>query len=310
MAISNDPPGQKRRRRVQRKRRRDAGSTRLRSRNVDILRFGAEQTFVRFDTIGEYLAPGYTPASAQPSPEQRADTSPPTKRPWPTDLRHRLMAVSHLMRRLETQSYVEIIQPWADQPAWFRVVSQGLRFLHLEWPEILFPDDYKDLEDRLRHDRQFTSHNHLINQVRLLLARGGAGVPQQHIWQGERAIEQLLPPREEGKHRPHKADGIVFLQEDGSWPILAADDRTKILATVTMKARQIIGIEVECTLKSDSRLHQIISDLLDKHDFVWYFCLTDTIYNAVAKARMEAPTPKADRRRLRILKLEDYLPCP
>jgi len=49
----------------------------------------------------------------------------------------------------------------------------GLRYLSLEWEEIFFPEKYEDLEARLRHDHYFTSHNHLINQVRLLLARGG-----------------------------------------------------------------------------------------------------------------------------------------
>ncbi len=56
----------KKRRRIQQKRRIDAGSTRFRSRDADVIRIGAEQTFVRADTLGEYLAPGHTPATAEP----------------------------------------------------------------------------------------------------------------------------------------------------------------------------------------------------------------------------------------------------
>jgi hypothetical protein len=69
------------------------------------------------------------------------------------------MAVSRLMRKLAARGYVEIIQPWSDQPAWFRVTAQGLRSLGLDWPEIPFSDTYEDLEARLRHDRYFKSHH-------------------------------------------------------------------------------------------------------------------------------------------------------
>ncbi len=300
-------PTIKKHRRVQRKRRRDAGSRRLQTRDRDVLRFGAEQTFVRFDTLGEYLAPDYAPAIAEPTPEQLADPTPSAKRPWPSDVRHRLMAVSRLMRKLEDWGSVETIQPWADQPAWYRVTSAGLRELGLEWEEVLFPEGYEKLEARLRHDRYFTSHNHVINQVRLLLARGAAGMPYQHEWHGERTIESLLPAREHGKRRPHKADGIIYLKENGFWPIENAD-RTKVLGTVDMKATQIVGIEAECTQKSEARLLEILPDLLATHDYVWYFCWSVAIRQAVAAARKKAEISDEDRRRLRILLLEDYLP--
>jgi hypothetical protein len=306
MAIQREETTHKKRRRANRKRRRDAGSIRPMSRDADILRLGAEQTFVRFDTAGEYLAPDYTPATAEPTPEQLADTRPPATRAWPADLRHRLMAVSRLMRKLEARGYVEIIQPWADQPAWFRVRTAGLRYLGLDWDEIPFPDNYEDLEARLRHDRYFTSHNHIINQVRLLLARGGAGMPKQHLWQGERQIESALPLREPGKRRPHKADGLVYLQADGSWEVKAASGA--VLSTVAMKATQLVGIEVECSQKSNGRLHEILPDLLAHHDFVWYFCTSPAIRQAVADARKKALSTDEERRRLRLLLLEEYLP--
>lgn len=299
-------PTRKKRRRVQQKRRIDADSMRFTSRDADIIRIGAEQTFVRADTLGEYLAPGYTPATAEPPASQLADPTAPTKRAWPADLRHRLMAVSHLLHKLAARGYIEVIQPWSDQPAWYRATALGLRFLGLDWPEIPFPADYEKLEARLRHDDQYKSHNHLINQVRLLLARGGAGAPK-HIWKGERAIEAALPPREKDTRRPHKADGVIRLEEDGAWEVLSAD-RTRVQDTVPMKAGQIVGVEVECSQKNDHRLDEILPDLVAHHDFVWYFCLTKTIKQAVADARKRALTDE-QRRRVRILLLEDYLPC-
>ena len=307
MAIQNTPSTPKKRRRVHHTRRRDAGSSRTTSRDIDILRLGAEQTFVRYDTAGEYLAPGYVPALATPTPEQLADTTPSAKRAWPADLRHRLMAVTRILNKLEARGTVEIIQPWADQPAWFRVTAQGLRTLSLDWEEIPFPEKYEDLEARLRHDRYFTSHNHLINQVRMLLARGGANMPTDHEWRGERAIEIALPPREQGTRRPHKADGVMLLKEDGSWPIPSAD-RTRVVATIEMKAQQIVAIEVECSQKNDHRYEEILPDLVAHHDFVWYFCLSKTIHTAVADARKTLPTNE-QRRRVRLLLLEDYLTC-
>jgi hypothetical protein len=296
----------KKRRRIQQKRRSDAGSSRFKSRDADILRFGGEQTFTRFDTVGEYLAPGYTPATAEPPPSQLTDTTAPVKRGWPADLRHRLMAVSRLMRKLAARGYVEIIQPWSDQPAWFRVTAQGLRSLGLDWPEIPFPDTYEDLEARLRHDRYFKSHHHLINQTRVLLARGGAGAPK-HTWKGERAIEEALPPREKGVRRQHKLDGAIRLEEDGSWEVRAKDGT--VLDSVAMKAGQIIGIEVECSQKSTARLAEILPDIIAHLDFVWYFCASPTIKQAVAEARKNALKTDDQRRRVRILLLEEYLPC-
>jgi len=309
MAVEPATPTRKKRRRIQHKRRIDAGSFRFKARDADLLRFGAEQTFTRFDTAGEFLAPGYTPASAEPSPEQLADDTPSVKRAWPGDLRHRLMAVSHLLRKLAARGYVEVIQPWADQPAWYRTTALGLSYLGLYWPEIAFPEDYEKLEARLRHDHSFKSHNHLINQVRLLLARGGAGMPTKHTWKGERAIEEALPPREQGVRRQHKLDGIIRLDEDGSWDVANAE-RTQVLDTVEMKAGQIIGIEVECSQKSTARLAQILPDIVAHLDFVWYFCSTPAIKQAVADARRDALSSQEQRRRVRILLLEDYLPCP
>ncbi len=309
MATERAPSAVKKRRRIQHKRRIDAGSFRFKSRDADIIRIGAEQTFLRADTLGEYLAPGHTPATAEPPVSQLADTAAPTKRAWPADLRHRLMAVAHLLQKLSERGYIEVIQPWSDQPAWLRATAQGLRFLGLQWPEIPFPETYEDLEARLRHDRTFTSHHHLINQVRLLLARGGADMPTKHSWQGERAIEAALPPREKGTRRPHKPDGVIRLAEDGSWEVKNAE-KTRVLDTIAMKAGQTVAVEVECSQKNDDRYSAILPDLLSHYDFVWYFCLTATIKQAVADVRKVVLADKLQQRRVRILLLEDYLPCP
>src|SRR5712692_2773663 len=306
MAAEPATPLRKKRRRVQQKRRTDAGSVQFRGRDATIIRFGVEQTFARSDSLGEHLAPGHTPAVAEPPASQLADTSAPTKRPWPADSRHRLNAVAKLLRKLSDRGYLEVIQPWDNQPPWFRATALGLRAVGLDWPEIPFPEKYEDLEARLRHDEQYKSHHHLINQVRQLLARGGAGVPK-HAWKGERAIELALPPRQKDVRRPQKGDGILYLQEAGAWSITARDGT--ILETVEMKPTQLLAVEVECTLKSDHRLSEILPDLLAYHEYVWYFCLNATIKQAVADARLRALTDE-QRRRVRILLLEDYLPCP
>jgi hypothetical protein len=306
MAVEPATTQRKKRRRIQQKRRSDAGSFRFKGRDADIIRFIAEQTFVRADTLGEELAPGHTPAVPEPPASQLADRRGPTKRPWPADVRHRQNAVAKLLRKLSDRGYLEVIQPWSDQPPWARATALGLRAVGLDWPEIFFPEKYEDLEARLRHDSQFRSHHHLVNQVRELLARGGAGVPK-HVWKGERAIELALPPREKDVRRPHKPDGILYLQEPGTWSITTKEG--SVVDTVEMKPGQLVGIETECTLKSDRRLAEILPDLLKYHDFVWYFCLNATIKQAVADARKQALTTHDERRRVQILLLEDYLPC-
>lgn len=284
-----------------------AGSHSFKARDADILRFIAEHTYARFDSLGEFLAPSYAVALAAPPAEQLADTRPPTKRRWPADTRHRLMAVSRLIRKLAARGYLDVIQPWDDQPAWCRITAQGLRRIGLDWPEIPFPETYEDLEGRLRHDRYHVSHVYLVAQMRLALARGESDAPR-HRWKGEREIEFMLPPREAGIHRPHKPDGILSLEATGGWDILSAD-RTTIKDRVEMHTGALVGIEVECSQKSDQRLSAILPDLLEHHDYVWYFCLTNTIRNAVAQARRDALRTYEQQRRVRIRFVEEFVPC-
>ena len=100
MATKPATSTRKKRRRIQEKRRIDAGSFRSSGRDRDIIRFGAEQTYARADSLGEYLAPGFTSAVAEPPASQLADPTPPSKRAWPADTRHRQMAVSKLLKKL------------------------------------------------------------------------------------------------------------------------------------------------------------------------------------------------------------------
>ena len=108
--------------------------------------------------------------------------------------------------------------------------------------------------------------------------------------------------------RQHKLDGAIRLEEDGFWEVRAKDG--SVLDTVAMKAGQIIGIEVECSQKSTARLAEILPDIVAHLDFVWYFCASSAIKQAVAGARKKALKTDDQRRRVRILLLEEYLPCP
>src|SRR5579864_3803499 len=111
MAVEPATPQQKKRRRIQKKRRSDAGSVQFRGRDATIIRFAAEQTFVRSDSLGEELAPDHSPALAEPPASQLADRSAPTKRPWPADMRHRQNAVAKLLKKLSERGYLEVLQP-------------------------------------------------------------------------------------------------------------------------------------------------------------------------------------------------------
>src|SRR5258708_12964239 len=78
-------PLRKRRRSQPRKIRRDAGSWRNMSRDDDLLRFNPEQTFLRFDSPGEYLPPAYAPSIAEP-PAEHLPTTPASPNPtYPSD---------------------------------------------------------------------------------------------------------------------------------------------------------------------------------------------------------------------------------
>jgi len=96
----------------------------------------------------------------------------------------------------------------------------------------------------------------------------------------------------------------MHLKEDGTWDIRVAG---QVVDTVAMQREQRVAIEIELSRKSFERLnHRVLPSLLEHYDYVWYFC-DEPARQAVYKARGEYLKAEADQRRIRIMKLEDYL---
>ncbi len=261
-------------------------------------RFVAEMKFVRFDTLGEYWAPGFEPANDESHTLDDQGISPRrhggkrTDMPWPSDYRKRLNAVAQVVSRWEHKmSVAETWQPFASQPKWVGITEQGLFELGLPWAEIPFPE-----RDRLRHDAEHSSHIHRINQVRLALARGDVEIPR-HRWISEREIEANLPPKEPGVKLPHKPDGYLELEEDGAWELKRGDGS---IERIPLFRGSRIGVEIELSRKSYERLAtHVLPGLLEHYDFVWYFCLQEA-YHAVVAARRNYVQTDEERKRIRI----------
>lgn len=282
-------------------RRSDFGSYKMTDRDWEGLRFIAEMKFVRFDTLGEYWAPGFAPASREPLTPVRQYAVPRHKGgnhrgiPWPAEYTKRMNAVAQVVSRWESKmSYAETWQPFASQPKWVRITAAGLYELGLQWYEIPFPE-----RERIRHDAEHNSHSHCINQVRVALARGDVSVPR-HRWIGEREIEANLPLKEPGMTLPHKPDGYLELLDEGVWEIMRGD---RSIERIPLMQGYRIGIEVELSRKSYDRLAtHVLPSLLEHYDYVWYFCLQDA-YQAVVSARRDYVQTDQERKRIRILKL-------
>ena len=283
-------------------RRSDYGTYKVTNRDWDGLRFVAEMKFVRFDTLGEYLAPGFQPANDRSQTLDGQDTwtrhhgGKRTDMPWPSEYRKRLNAVAQVVSRWEHKmGFAETWQPFASQAKWVRITELGLFELGLPWAEIPFPE-----RDRLRHDADHNSHIHRINQVRLSLARGDVEVPR-HRWISEREIEENLPLKEPGVIRPHKPDGYLELEEEGAWELKRSDGS---IERIPLLQKSHIAIEVELSRKSYERLGSLVlPSLLEHYDFVWYFCLQEA-YQAMVVARRDYVRSNADRKRIRILLLD------
>ena len=284
-----------------RSRRSDYGTFKVTDRDWDGSLFVAEMKFVRYDTLGEYLAPGFEPANDTSQTLDEKDEWPRhhggkrTGIPWPGESRKRLNAVAQVVNRWERKmGFAETWQPFASQPKWVRITEEGLRELGLPWAEIPFPE-----RERLRHDAEHNSHIHRMNQVRLSLARGDVEVPR-HRWISEREIEANLPLKEPGVTLPHKPDGYLELEEDGAWELKRGD---RSIERIPLLQGSRIGIEVELSRKSYERLGtQVLPSLLEHYDFVWYFCLQEA-YNAVVVARRDYLRTHEERKRIRILQL-------
>ena len=175
-------------------RRSDYGSYKVTDRDWEGLSLAADMKFVRFDTLGEYWAPGFETANNESQTLEAKDErlrnhgGRRINLPWPRESRKRLSAVAQVVSRWEHKmGFAETWQPFAWQPKWVRITELGLFELGLPWAEIPFPE-----RDRLRHDAEHNSHIHRMNQVRLSLARGDVAVPR-HRWISEREIEASLP---------------------------------------------------------------------------------------------------------------------
>ena len=126
-------------------RRSDFGSYKMTDRDWEGLQFIAEMKFVRFDTLGEYWAPGFAPASREPLTPVRQYAVPRHKGgnhrgiPWPAEYTKRMNAVSQVVSRWESKmGYAETWQPFASQPKWVRITEAGLYELGLQWYENSF----------------------------------------------------------------------------------------------------------------------------------------------------------------------------
>jgi hypothetical protein len=283
------------------KRRSDKGTWQKTTRDVDAWRLLAQQKYVRMDTLGEWLAPGHAKASEPPSmQEPQSHGGNRQQVPWPSDPRHRMMAVQRIVARWEHRiGVVESWQPYKDQPAWVRLNQRGLEELHLDWPEILWPVDERWLRD---DGKNWLSHTHRVNKVRLALARGEiAGIPAQHIWHSEREIELTLPARHPGARLPHKVDGYVILKTEAIW---TQSRKNGDVQQTVLPHKTTIALELELTRKRFETYQEIIlPDLLRYYDYTVYLATGDA-YDVVASARQKTLLTNEERKRIRIIRFD------
>ena len=289
-----------------RKRRSDYGSYKKTEKDWIGWELVGSQRWTRFDTLGELWDPQHRPAillpmqNGQQQAEKLGRGGKRTGLPWPIDHHHRMMAVARIVYRWQEQGFAKLLQPWDGQPQWVSLTEPGLAERHLPWHEVDWPEDH----EALRHDdNYYISHIHRINQMRMRLLSGAANAPR-HEWISERAIAADFPLREAGMELPHLPDGVLLLQEDGKWDITIEGE---IVDTVEMKNGQRVAIEIELSRKSYPRLQwQVLPSLLERYDFVWYFCDEDA-RKAVYKARDQYVPNEDNQRRIRVMKLRDYL---
>jgi hypothetical protein len=186
-------------------------------------------------------------------------------------------------------------KPWDEEVTWVRATEAGLRNLGLDWNEIPFPEDRKRLS--------IGSHTYQVNRRRIALARGNYQAPA-HTWKSERAI-YIDHYRQDAERadRAHRPDGVLHLEADGSFPGPRRRDGT--LEEISLQRGQTISVEAELTQKNLERLGEgILPSLLRSYNFAWYFCESQSVYNAVVAARRDHLSSNEERKRIRILLLE------
>ena len=260
----------------------------------------AQQGMISLDHLADFADPTLRPAIDEPIDESGIKKPRGGKRDdveWPIDRKKRLHAITELVRKWEKkQCYVETWKPWDHLPAWVRVNEAGLRNLGLPWPEVPFPEKRKRLLT--------TGHAYQVNKRRLALARGGADVPK-HDWLCERALLHEQLKQDENMIRAHRPDGVLLLKADGSFPLTRGET---VIEHIPLKTQQKIAIEVELNRKNFTRLGEgILPSLLRNYDFAWYFCGNNEVYQTIIKARRDYLHTNEERKRIRILLLEEKI---
>ncbi|GCE15327.1 hypothetical protein [Tengunoibacter tsumagoiensis] len=279
------------------KHRSDKGSYKYTSRDHKALLFVAQQKFVCFDQLGQFLAPDLSPATEIPHSSEEGAPLHGGRRShlhWPQDRRKRIHAVAELARRWQNKmGFVDVWQPWSHEPPWLRITQSGLLNLGLDWNELPFPED--------RNRLTLTSHTYHITKRRLFLANGGSHAPA-HRWISERAIE-AHQIKEGGVKIPHRPDGVMELLEEGMFPIIR---NGSLIEEVPLAPGQHVAIEIELTQKKFDRLGEhILPSLLNNYDFAWYYCGKKEVYDALVTARRAYLQTDEERKRLRIFLLEE-----
>ncbi len=286
-------------------RRSDYGSYEYTRRDHRLQLIVAQQTFLCLDHLADFADPELRPATNEP-PEAPPEGQPAPKKPrggkrddvgWPRDRKKRLHAIAELVRKWEKkQGYVETWKAWEDMPLWVRINEAGLRNLGLDWNEIPFPEKRKRLLP--------TAHAYQVNKRRLALARGSADAPK-HDWLCERAILYEQLKQDPNMIRAHRPDGVLVVKADGSFPFKRGD---VVIEDIPLKAKQRIAVEVELSRKQFARLGEgILPSLLRNYDFAWYFCGSQEVYDTIVAARRDYLQTNAERKRIRILLLEEKI---
>lgn len=278
-----------------RKPRADAGKAKPSVRDLNGLRFVAEQTYATFEQIGQWLAPHCAPAINVPAEELPTFAHGGNRKvDWPLGRKRRQRAVAQLVARWEhVHHLVETSAEVAGWPTWVRATPLALQKLGYDWKDTPFPVQWEYLAPGCHYEH--------INRTRLLLARQALQVPK-HRWVPERQLLSEQEKAEPGIRRPHRPDGYLYLHEDGAYPLMR---QQQIVDRILLSKGQRIAIEVERSRKDNARLNFILSDLLAHYDFAWYFCLSERVYQALIAARRDGLTSDEERRRIRILMLEN-----
>jgi hypothetical protein len=284
------------------RRRSDFGGYEYTERDDLGLRLVAEMKFLPFDLLGQFLAPDLEPALHMNRKKPSAKMQHGGKRHhlgWPREYQKRLHATTELVRRWEKKmGYAETWKPWATGPTWVRITAAGLANLGLPWREIPFPQKRERLNTP-------NSHTYQVIKRRLALARGSAQAPT-HIWISERQIyADQCKQGTEHVERAHRPDGVLLLQAGGTFPIPRAGE---VVEEIAIFPNQRIAVEVELSRKKFERLGAgILPSLLRTYDFTWYFCGCDEVYQTVIRARRDYLHTNEERKRIRILLLEEQI---